>query len=88
MKELMKTVCAIPAAGQSLSICYRLFEHSGEGCCRYGVSVEDQNTGACAVVEDVTSRRERAEQLLSLLARGQVTPVCLMDVVEDFVAEA
>lgn len=87
MKELMKTVQSIPAAEQNLAICYRLFEHSGEECSRYGISVENQHTGECAVVEDVTSKRERAEQLLSLLARGQVTPVSLLEIVEDFVAQ-
>lgn len=87
MKELMKTTGAIPTEGKELAICYRLFEQSGEGASHFGVAVEDQYTGECAVVEDVTTRRERAEQLLNLLERGQVTPVSLLEIVEDFVAE-
>ena len=88
MKELIKTTRSIPTAERNMAICYRLFEQSGEGQCRYGVVVEDQHTGECAIVEDVTSKRDRAEQLLALLERGQVTPMSLQEIVEDFVAES
>lgn len=68
---------------KGLSHCleYRLLVEAGEPC-RYGVAVLDRN-GDCARVRDVTTRRERAEQMLELLRRNLVTPVTLREVVED-----
>lgn len=39
--------------------------------------------GDHASVRDLTTRRERAEEVLELLARNLVTPVTLWDVVQD-----
>lgn len=86
MKELRKTTENMQWMGQEQMICYRLFEQPGEGRSCYGVSVENPNTGEYAVVEDVTLERDRAEQLMDLLTVGQVTPVSLREIVEDFIA--
>ena len=49
---------------------------------RYGVSIGERG-GSCERVRDLTTRRERAEQVLSLLAQGVAAPVHLRDIVED-----
>ena len=68
---------------QGLSHCleYQLLVEEGEPC-RYGVAVLDRD-GESVRVRDLTTRRERAEQVLELLRRNLVTPVTLGDVVED-----
>ncbi len=72
--------------GYSMEMHYRMFEHPGEGKNRFGLSVENVSTGECSAMWDITSSKAEAEQLLTLLARGQVTLVSLRDVVEDFIA--
>lgn len=67
--------------GQAHRLEYYLLEEPGQPC-RYGVAVLDRG-GERAAVRDVTSLRERAEEVLALLARNLVTPVTLRDVVED-----
>lgn len=62
---------------------YSLLEETGRPC-RYGVAVEDRGGDRDrAAVRDVTTRRERAEEVLELLRRNLVTPVALLDVVQD-----
>lgn len=87
MRASGKQFASITVEGAHIPLCYRLFEHTEAGVSHYGVSVENERTGEFSHVEDVTTRREHAEQLLSLLARGQVTTVSLREIVEDFVAE-
>lgn len=48
----------------------------------YGVSVETERE--TAQVLDLTPSRQKAECLANSLARGAVTPVCLRDVVDDW----
>lgn len=76
----------IEQAGYTMELRYRMFEHPGEGKNRFGLSVENLSTGESSAMWDITSSKAEAEQLLSLLARGQVTLVNLRDVVEDFIA--
>lgn len=52
---------------------------------RYGVAVS--TGGETARVEHITADKEVAEKLMNLLKLGQVTPVTLLDVVEDFMVE-
>ena len=51
---------------------------------RYGISIRERG-GGCEQVRDLTTRRERAEQVLSLLAQGVASPVHLHDIVEDLI---
>ena len=37
------------------------------------------------LIEDITSEKERAEELFDLVVRGKVTPMTLHDVVSDFI---
>ena len=39
------------------------------------------------LIRDISSKRENVECLLLLMWKNQVTPICAMDVVEDFIAE-
>lgn len=52
----------------------------------YGVEIRMTRSGRpeeTARVEDITTSREQAEQLLHRLRRNRVTPVTLRDVIED-----
>lgn len=55
----------------------------------YGVMTELKVDGVpadTACVDDVSPSKETVFDLIHLLARGGVTPVCLRDVAEDFIA--
>ena len=67
--------------GLSHCLEYQLLVEPGQPC-RYGVAILDRG-GDSARVRDLTTRRERAEQVLELLRRNLVTPVTLKDVVAD-----
>ena len=69
-------------AGREHTLRYDLLLEAGVEGVRYGVSVQDR-AGDGAQVRDLTSRRERAEEVLALLARNTVTPVTLRDVIDD-----
>lgn len=60
---------------------YLLEECSPEGTV-YGVGSE--RDGESIELRDVTASRAQAQALLDSLARGQVTPAALRDVVEDW----
>ncbi|MBR1780417.1 MAG: hypothetical protein IJ751_03330 [Oscillospiraceae bacterium] len=49
----------------------------------YGVAIWDEG-GDREEILSLTPSRDRAEELLELLARNQVTPCALRDVVEDW----
>ncbi len=59
-------------------------EVDGFHCESYGVSAEDPETGEGAKVRHVTVHAGDASALLEFLARNQVSPVHLLDVVEDW----
>ena len=54
---------------------------------RYGVCVSDESGQERLAVNDVTSVRDTAERLVTILARNEVTPVSLYDVVYDWICE-
>lgn len=64
-----------------------LVEEVGVGsfaCESYGVRVTDLGTGEEARVENITVSTQRIGELCALLARNQVGPTHLRDVVEDW----
>ena len=65
----------------NLDIRYSLLEERDETA-GYGVLVE--LAGEQAAVPGITPSRSEAVALLGLLARGTVTPVTVMDIVEDW----
>lgn len=70
------------------SFAYTLFfasHREGKGC--YGVSVQNLTTGESSMVQDITCNSVSAELLYDSLVKGKVTPVCLGEIVEDFIAE-
>ena len=75
-----KTVCA--------SIIEKEVYIDGEGFVRtYGMRLEFSGDGL-EILElgDISSYKERVEELFELLVRGEVPPVHVLDVVEDFLA--
>lgn len=62
-------------------------EVDGFHCESYGVAVEDPANGEGAQVRHVTVHAGEAAKLLELLARHQVSPVHLHDVVEDWLGK-
>lgn len=55
-------------------------------CESYGVTISDARTGAECRRRHVTTSALDAAALLDALARGQVSPVTLDDVLEDWLA--
>lgn len=54
-------------------------EYSG-----FGVSVRIPERNDYACVRDITTYRGEAERLIDIMATGFVTPVSVMDIVEDW----
>lgn len=59
-------------------------EVEGFHCESYGVVVTDDLTGETGRCRHITVNAKEALELLSALAQNAVTPVTLMDVVEDW----
>ena len=53
-------------------------------CESYGAAVTDRATGERAAVADITVSMPRIDALMERLVRGQVSPVHLRDVVDDW----
>lgn len=53
-------------------------------CESYGVAVRDAATGEEAAIPHITTSLTRIDALLELLARNDVSPLHLRDVVEDW----
>lgn len=67
---------------------YTLFSnHTDRDTESYGVTVKNEITGETATIRDITENLQTSEQLFDRLLSGCVTPMCLKEVVEDFVAE-
>ena len=60
------------------------FQDVGRGR-RYGVCVSDESGQERLAVNDVTGIKDTAERLVDILARNEVTPVTLYDVVYDWI---
>lgn len=58
-------------------------ETEGFFCENYGVAVEESQ-GDTAQILGITTQKERAEELLSLLSLHKVSPTTLEDVVADW----
>jgi hypothetical protein len=85
MQIIKETREHLELGAAELALRYRLFSQArGEEYTSYGIEVAVEDTGEVASVEDVTVDETRAMRLLRLLTKGRVTPVALMDVVEDF----
>ena len=67
---------------RALSARYYLLEENGDS---YGVGIELK--GESAAAPDLSSSRQRVEELAERLARGTVTPIALRDVVDDWLLE-
>lgn len=89
----------VPGESKTFRIEYFLTERlcASDGAERlpvYGVRATLQMDGKqadgspmdCAQVDDISASREEALGFIRLLARGAVTPVCLKDTAEDFIA--
>jgi hypothetical protein len=88
MQIIKETREQLELGSARLALRYRLFSQAqGEEGAGYGIEVALEDTGEVSSVEDVTVDETRAERLLCLLTRGAVTPIALMDVVEDFLCE-
>ena len=84
--EARNRTISTPAGEKLLS--YRLLgTDSVRAPMEYGASILDLSTGEEASLPNLTTRRERADLFLSRLIRGGATPVSLVELAEDFVAE-
>lgn len=80
------TVKSADADGEMMNLHYimtsREIEIEGDLVTAYGIRVEGRD--GFAQVDDITSDRARADGLFALICRGEVTPMTLRDIVEDW----
>lgn len=71
------------------ALMYRLYSVVNEDGTSYGIEVKTSLFGDehCTKVDDITTRREIAEDLFEMLVRNLVLPSTLKDIVEDYVQE-
>lgn len=78
---------------KSLSLSYRLFEsmlHEEDGFrAEYSISASVLNTESGEreemLIRDVTSSKDFAEDIFTLICRGKVTPMSLEDTISDLI---
>lgn len=84
MKEELITSLQVPyRPGTPLSIRYYLLEETREDQTLYGIKISEETGRTSAVAPGLTGSRQRAAELIALLARGTVTPTGLADVLAD-----
>ncbi len=88
MKQILaiEQTASLPAG--TVHLRYRLLaetKHAGEA--HYSAAAEITETGEWSAVLDLTTNRTLALEFLRRISQGAVTPVTLVEVAEDFVAE-
>ena len=69
-----------------LIIIYQLFESEyTDGTRHFGVCIQCETTGEIATVHDLTSNRACAKQFFHSIVQGNVTPIHLKDLAQDYV---
>ena len=67
-------------------IVYQLFESEyTDGTRHFGVCIQCETTGEAAIVHDLTSNRACAKQFFHSIVQGNVTPIHLKDLAQDYV---
>lgn len=88
MEQILAIDKRVAFPSETHSLRYRLLAETGpEGTAHYGVAAEILETGEHSEVHDLTTDAVLARELLRRIARGQVTPLSLREVAEDFVGE-
>lgn len=88
MKNLIIRQNSTTHSGMAACLEYTLFSSlTDRDTESYGVTVKNELTGETATISDITENQKTSEQLFDRLLTGCVTPLCLKEVVEDFVAE-
>lgn len=87
MKELVCTRQARTQTGCMLRLDYYRLKNEDTLGCQYGAAIRCTAPDgiSCQEIPAITTRPERIQELLTLLANGTVTPVTLQDIVEDFI---
>ena len=76
----------IRACESELIIIYQLFESEyTDGTRHFGVCIQCETTGEAAIVHDLTSNRACAKQFFRSIVQGNVTPIHLNDLAQDYV---
>lgn len=70
--------------GVALDLSYSILVDESRTPTRYGVRVDEGTTGQRAEFHDLTTRPQRAQDLVDRLVRNTVTPTTLADVVGDW----
>ncbi len=85
MRTLYWPAKSVPSTGTlRYSLLVEDIEVDGFHCESYGMAVEDTVSGEQSQARHVTVHAGDAADLLELLAKHQVSPVHLLDVVEDW----
>ena len=89
MRELyLKTVTMEDEGGKTRIYDYAILvdELGGDSVSveSYGLKITERGSGACRALPHITASSSRIEELSRLVLAGQVTPVTLYDVVQDW----
>ncbi len=88
MKNTIMKHTSTDLGGMAACLVYTMFARKTERDTEsYGISIKNELTGESAVVHNITEDIAVSEKLFERLLTGVVTPVCLKDVVEDFIVE-
>ena len=88
MKYILQKKKTIQGAGEGLTLTYSLFRSTGEfGVEEYGIAIEGKGSAGRCIVPGLTTSLPLAEGYFHRLVRNDVTPLSLMDLTEDFLAE-
>jgi len=87
MEKIKSKYVSVSVHDRTLYLEYSLYKYSMDEFFRYSVSVTDRSSGEISVVQDITTDYFVAAQCFQRVVNGKVTPVTLLDVISDFVAE-
>ncbi len=87
MKRILTEIRTLSMGTGAVSLRYDLTAAEREGVLEYGAAVTNESSGEQAAVQGLTPDRDSAVAFFRRISGGTVTPVTLMDVAEDFVAE-
>ncbi len=67
--------------GRKMELCYFIFEQNGSFS--LGIRLKTSEIIEEKIIEDVTTVKERAEEIAKVLYKGSVTPTTLYDIIYD-----
>lgn len=87
MEHILTEMKKVATEQGNMTLRYELLAETKEGMTQYGAAVTNENTEERTRVMELTADRGRAAEFFGRISRGNVTPMTMREVAEDFVAE-